>query len=244
LYYKTHIKYIFYIIGFLLFPIFAGKLGFLLFGALLFLFLLWQLKWRFYHKVIPLGLVIVFGLFASILYVPRLNMLLHNPRGLQDYATRRTFRVDTQGTATGRMSAIQETFKGMKQEPIKFFVGWGPGSTIKSFFKGYSRKGTSFMPFNISYGFSHLVSTAIDYGYLGFLCYFLIPLLLLFKENRNYLRDNKHGYWRAVSFGFGGIIFSSMIIGLFYWELFRVDVSAFVFWFFAAVVYSVNPRKQ
>lgn len=175
--------------------------------------------------------------------MPRLNNLLHDPHGLKDYANRRTFRLDTEGSATGRMSAIQKTYQNLKRDPVNFLIGKGPGSTIKSFFSAYSRKGVS-MPVNISYGFTQLVSTAIDYGYLGFILYFLLPIILLFRANRIFFRNNENTFWRAISFGFGGILFSSLLIGLFYWELFRVDVSAFVFWFFAAAVYSVNSREK
>lgn len=243
LYYKSHIKYLFYILGFLFFPIFAGKRGFLFFGILLLLFLIWQSKEKLRRKLVPISLIIIFGLFASIIFVPTWRNVLDNPRFMYDYTISYTYQRDLHGSAGGRMSAIQETYQNLEQDPLNFLIGKGPGSTIKSFFPGYSRKGVS-MPVNISYGFTHLVSTVIDYGYLGFILYFLFPIILLFKANRSFFRNIKNKFWQAMSFGFGGILFSSLLIGLFYWELFRVDVSAFVFWFFAAAVYSVNSRKN
>lgn len=241
---KPRGKYIFFILGYLIFPILAGKRGFLFYSIPLIAFLAWQAKGKYFRKIVPVSMILLPGFLASIYFVPTLRPALHNPKYLWEYSlSYETRRFGTAG-AGGRIAAIEDTYVAVKKDPFLFLFGYGPGSTIKSYFKAYDKMAGSKVPVKIFYGFTHLVSTVIEYGYLGFLFYFLLPLIILFKMNQKFYKKIEDRYWKAISFGFGGILFSSFVLGLFYWDLFRIDLSGFLFWFFAAIIYSIGKSHK
>ena len=242
---KPRGRYLLFIIGYLFFPIMAGKKGFIAFGILLVIFLAWQAKDYYLRRIIVIGLIALPCFFASIYFIPALRPMLENPRYLWEYTVSYSTRRFGPGEdAGGRMGAIEETYKALTKDSVHIFVGYGPGRTIKSYFKEYDMRERRDIPVRIIYGFTHLVSTAIEYGYLGVMLIFLLPLLFLFKMNIKFIKNTTDKYWKAISFGFSGILFSYLFIGLFYWELFRIDLAAFIFWFFAAVIFSVGKQKK
>ena len=241
---KYRRQYLLYILGYLIFPIFAGKKGFIVFGILLSGFLVWQAGRENLHKFIPVGMILLPGLLASLYFVPGLRPALSNPRYLWDFSISYETVRSERGEAGGRLVAIGDTFNAAKKDAVHFLVGWGPGSTIKSFFSSYSAFAQEKLPIRIYYGFTHLVSTVIEYGYLGFLFYFLIPLYVLFKANRYFYKNVANPFWKAASFGFGGILFSVFSIGIFYMDLLRADVIGFLFWFFAAAIIVMARKFQ
>jgi len=237
-------QYLLYILGYLIFPILSGKKGFVVFGVLLSGFLVWQAGRESLRKFIPVGLILLPGLLASLYFVPGLGPTLKDPRYLLKYSISYETVRSERGEAGGRLAAIEDTFNAAKKDSVHFLLGWGPGSTIKSFFSSYSAFAQEKLPVRIYYGFTHLVSTVIEYGYLGFLFYFLMPLYALFKTNRHFYKNVPDPFWKATSFGFGGILFSVFSIGLFYMDLLRADVIGFLFWFFAAAIIVMAKKYQ
>ena len=237
-------RYILCIVGFIFFSAVGGKKGFIIFGLILILFLIWQAKAEYLRRFIPIGLVSLLGFFGCIYLVPLLKPVLEDLQVSWQYYVSYTTGYTIQGEAAGIISAIEKTYTTLKTDPVRFLIGYGPGSTIKSYFKEYDTKERGTRPVGIRYGFTHLVTTVIEYGYIGFLLYFLLPLFLLFKMNQKFYKNIKDKYWKAISFGFGGMLFSCFILGIFYWDLFRIDLAAFIFWFFAAAIYSMGKQHK
>lgn len=241
---KRRGQFILYILGYLIFPVLSGKKGFVFFGILLSGFLVCQAGRESLRKFIPVGMILLPGFLASLYFVPGLRPALNNPRYLWEYSISYESVRSERGEAGGRLVAIGDTFKAAEKDAVNFLIGWGPGSTIKSFFRSYSAVAEQTLPVKIYYGFTHLVSTVIEYGYLGFLFYFLLPLYILFKTNRHFYRNVPDRFWKAISFAFGGILFSVFSVGLFYMDLLRADIIGFLFWFFAAAIVAMAKKYQ
>jgi hypothetical protein len=241
---KSRGRFIIYNIGYLIFPVLAGKKGFFFFGLLLLGFLARQAGKEIMRKLIPVGVILLPGLLASLYFVPGLRPALKNPGYLWKYSISYETVRSEKGEAGGRLVAIGDTFNAAKKDAVHFLVGWGPGSTIQSFFGSYNEVAAGKLPVKIYYGFTHLVSTVIEYGYLGFLFYFVMPLYILFKANRRFYKKISDPFWKAISFGFGGILFSVFSVGLLYKDLLRQDVIGFLFWFFAAAIVVMAKKYQ
>jgi hypothetical protein len=237
-------RFIIYNIGYLIFPVLAGKKGFFFFGFFLLGFLARQAGKEILGKLIPVGVILLPGLLASLYFVPGLRPALKNPGYLWKYSISYETVRSEKGEAGGRLVAIGDTFNAAKKDAVHFLVGWGPGSTIQSFFGSYNAVAAGKLPVKIYYGFTHLVSTVIEYGYLGFLFYFIMPLYILFKANRRFYKKISDPFWKATSFGFGGILFSVFSVGLLYKDLLRQDVVGFLFWFFAAAIVVIAKKYQ
>ena len=50
-------------------------------------------------------------------------------------------------------------------------------------------------------------------------------------------------FWKSISFGFKGI-WLTCLGALFYTTIFRLDIPAFIFWFTAAAIYSMQRRMD
>lgn len=241
---KSRISYILGIAGYVFFSIMAGKRGFIIYGFALILFLLFKIRGRLRRKLLPIMGICLCGFMLCIYLVPWLKPALDDPRYLLEYYSAYETQRDAEGKAGGRMSAIEDAYNALKKHPAYFLIGYGPGSTIKSFFKSFSARDSGDAPIDTVYGHTHLVTTAVEYGYVGFIIYFLWPLFLLYRMNSRFYRGVNDVYWKSISFAFSGIIFSYLLIGIFYWELLRRDVEAFIFWLLAAVIYGVGRERN
>lgn len=237
------------IFGFIVFSIVGGKKGLIYFGPLLVLFILLEsgllksAKRKFYKIVIISGIVLI--MFVPIIhYVPWLKPAVGNPRYLGRFITTYDIQYSQSGYPAGRIPSIVETFETLIDDPVKFLIGCGPGSMIKSYFKQYDTRASHNQPVWIEYGITELVQKPIEYGYLGFVFYFLMPLFLFYKMNERFYRNIDDNYWKSISFGFAGILFSCFIIGIIYSAFLRSDLAGFIFWFFAATIYTIGKQKN
>ena len=121
-----------------------------------------------------------------------------------------------------------------KQNPINFLFGFGPGSTSKSYFNELGNRRNTF---GISYGLSQWVTMSLEYGWIGAIL-FLWLFIPLFRINQKFFRATKDRYWKSISFGFKGILFT-YLMGIFYSRVFRLDILSFIFWLFASIIYSM-----
>lgn len=237
-------RFLYGILGYLVFPILSGKKAFVFFGVFLACFLAWQAGSKRLRRFMPVSLMLLAGFLASLYFVPGLRPALKSPQYLWEYSISYELTRSEKGEAGGRLAAIADTFTAAKRKAVHFLVGWGPGSTIKSFFQPYNAVAAGKLPVKIYYGFTHLVTTVMEYGYLGLFFIFLLPLYLIFKINRRLYKDIPDPFWKAVSFGFGGMLFSVFLVGLLYQDLMREDVVGFLFWFFAAAIIVIAKKNK
>ncbi len=181
------------------------------------------------------------GFLACVYFVPSLRPAFENPRHLMDFPVSYTTGETGWGEATGRTSAMKVVHRTLTKNTINFLLGFGPGSMSKSYFKEFERKKLrDAVP--IAYGKSQWVTMSLEYGYGGTLL-FLWLIFPLFKVNQRFFNETDHRYWKAISFGFKGICFA-YLMGFFYAKVFRLDVLAFIFWFFAAAIFCLGRQRE
>ncbi len=230
------------------FSIIAGKKGLIYFGPILMIYILIKainninLKRRVY-RYLPV-FVLIFLMFIPILYtVKAFKPAISNPLYLKDFVNFYDQRYNTHGDPAGRIPSIIATYKFLSNDIIKYLFGYGPGVTLKSYFKKYDTTENHDWPIWIEYGVTELVQKPIEYGYLGLLFYFIIPLIILFVDNENIYRYCDINILQIISFAYSSILFSYFIIGISYCAIMRADVPGFIFWFFAAIIYSLKKQK-
>jgi len=238
---KSQLRYIFLCLLFVLFSIVGGKRAFVFFGILLFLFLSWQAGRKHLIKLASVAPFLMIGFLACIYFVPSLRPAFKNPSHLIDFPLSYTtgYTRDTK-EADGRFSAMAVTYNTLKKDPKSFLLGFAPGSMSQSFFKKYEGKYANSVP--IFYGRTQFVLMSLEYGFVGVFL-FLWLFLPLFRANKKFFNDINENYWKAISFGFKGIWFT-YLMGVFYGTVFREDILAFTFWFFAATIYCLGKQKK
>jgi hypothetical protein len=90
--------------------------------------------------------------------------------------------------------------------------------------------------YGIFYGISGFSASALEFGYLGALL-FLVPIFYLYIINKRFLRRVDDPYWKALSFGLSGIVFTSFVVNFIYSEFYRLDIAAFLLFFFGGIIY-------
>ncbi|MFX1555451.1 MAG: hypothetical protein ACFFBV_16115, partial [Promethearchaeota archaeon] len=171
-----------------------------------------------------------------------LKPALEDPRHIISLATNYTSAyAGPKGEASGRFSAAKEALQVSAENPVNLMIGFGPGSASKSYFKKFAGKLLSKL--RISYGWeTQWVVMNLEYGIVGVFL-FLLAIFLIFKRNQRFFERINDPYWRAISFGFKGISFT-YFMGFFYATVFRQDVMAFIFWFFAASIYCLEHESN
>jgi hypothetical protein len=237
---KPRFRYILACALFVLFSIVGGKRGFVFFGVGLSVFLFFQAGRRNLLRIALIAPFLAAGFLACVYFVPSLKPAFKDPRHLIDFPTSYStaYTRDT-GEADGRTAAVRVTHRMLKEETRSLLLGFGPGSASKSYFKEYEGKWADKIP--IFYGETQWVLMSLEYGYVG-TGLFLFLFIPIFVRNRRLFARLNDGYWKAVSFGFMGICLT-YLMGFFYGEVFREDVLAFVFWFFAATMYWLADHR-
>ena len=234
---KPRLQYIFASLSFVLFSIIGGKRAFAFFLFLLLLFLLWQSGKKNLIKLSFVAPFFIVGVLACVYFIPTLNPAFKNPHYLLDYIiSYETSRTET-GKAGGRTAAIITAYNVAKENPSHFLLGYGPGCLAQSYFISFE----SSLVFPFAYGQSQWVTMSLEYGWVGTLL-FLWLFIPLFKVNHRFFQVMNDKYWKAISFGFKGILFT-YLMGFFYAVVFRDDMLAFIFWFFAATIYCMGEQK-
>ncbi|MCK4815144.1 hypothetical protein KA005_05180 [bacterium] len=231
-------NYIFFLVYFQLFYFACPKRAYPMFAFVLFPFLLWQAGRKNWKKILPLTPVIALAMAVLLFMNPDLNSALDNPKGVIDWASSYTYQKDDELTS-GRVAVAEYVFNKLHEEPIHLLVGLGPGTMTEGFEQ--SEEGLrATMP--IYYGLTEFSTMSLEYGGVGVLI-FLWIIFRLFMVNQRMFHQLSEGYWKAVSFAFKGIWFTCLL-AFFYGPVFRLDLSAFIFWFFAAMVSSVYLQGQ
>jgi len=238
---KPRLRYIIVLLLFFVFSIIGGKRAFVFLAVLLYLFLFWQSGKKNFAKLSILAPVVMVGVLACIYFIPSLNPALKNPRHLMDFSVSYStaYSVET-GKSIGRASTLVEAYKVSTENPVNFLLGFGPGSMAESYIKEFEGKRRNELP--MWYGLSQWIKMSLEYGWVGALL-FLWLFIPLFRANRRFFSSTTDRYWKAISFGFNGILFT-YLMGFFYAVVFRLDLSAFIFWFFAATIYCLREQKE
>lgn len=235
----------------IIFSIIGGKKGLIYYGPLLMLFFLYKciftlhLK-NYLLKYIPI-IMFVFIMFIPIIYtIKSFKPAINNPLYLKDFINLYDQRYSVHGDPAGRIPSIVATYNLLSNNKIKYFLGYGPGSTLKSYFKQYDTWEKHERPLWIEYGMTELVQKPLEYGYPAFFIYFIIPIIILYRDNEKLFKNlkNKDVYIRAISFAYSGILFTFLLIGISYNAIMRSDIPAFIFWFFGASIYAFNRSQE
>jgi hypothetical protein len=246
---KPRPTYILLIFGFILFSILGGKKGLIYYGPVLVIFILVKLslarltRWKLY-RIIPVGIIILLMFMPIIYFVPWLKPVKENPMYLRDFILMYDVRYTQTGNPAGRLPTIVETFRDLSSKTSRFLIGYGPGTMIKSYFSKYDERQRLRQTIWEKNLVTELVQKSVEYGYLGLLFYFLLPLFILFRMNEKLYGNIDDDYWKSISFGYSGILFSYFIIGIGYCSIHRGDLAGFIFWFFAAAIYSKGKQEK
>ncbi|HEX9933700.1 MAG TPA: hypothetical protein VGB38_00785, partial [bacterium] len=68
-------------------------------------------------------------------------------------------------------------------------------------------------------------------------------IIPFFRISDRLFRSTEDPFWKSLAFGFKGIVFTYLIC-MNYGVIFRMDVSGFIFWFFAAMIFTVEKRGK
>jgi len=240
LYEKHRWGYVFFSLLFILFSIVGGKRAFVFFGLLLFLFLFWQAGKKNLVRLLAIAPLFLVALGACVYFIPTLKPAFKDPKHIVDYTVAySTAHSRETGKAIGRTSAMMTAYSIAKENPVNLLFGFGPGSLAPSYFKEFEGNLLNIIP--IRYGFSQWVTMSLEYGWVGVLL-FLWLFIPLFRVNQKFFHVTNDNYWKAISFGFKGILFT-YLMGFFYSVIFRLDLLGFIFWLFAATIYCMGKKS-
>jgi hypothetical protein len=242
LYEKARFIYLFYLAYFQLFYYACTKRAYPMFAAVIFPFLLWQSGSKNVRKVLPFTPILGVALVAILLMSPELKDALDNPKSVFQWAREYTYQQEGDETS-GRIGVIEYVFDILKEKPVNLMLGLGPGLMTE----GVDESEESFRnQLPIYYGFTEFSNMSVEYGYVGVI-FFLWMIIQVFRMNQRLFKQIRNPYWKSVSFAYKGIWLTCML-SFFYNPVFRLDLSAFFFWFLAAMIFSVGtsstPIKQ
>jgi hypothetical protein len=184
-------------------------------------------------------------MFLPLFYlVPWLKPAVHNPYYLKEFLVTYDIQYSEWGDPAGRIPSTIKTFRTLANDPPRLLLGYGPGAMLKSYFQQFDTRALAIQPIWIEYGITEFVLRTVESGFLGFISYFLLPIFLLFRINERFYRKIRDNYWKSISLGFSGIIFSFFILGVGYSLISRGDLAAFIFWFFAATIHAVGRHRK
>jgi hypothetical protein len=233
-----------YIVGcllFFLFSIIGGKRGFIFFAVALSLYLGWQAGLKNLAKTAVVAPFFFMGFLATVYFVPELRPAIEDPVHLVSFTVSyETMHSKEDGAAAGRTAALMKSNEILRQNAFNLFLGFGPGSISQSFFQKYKGRLEDKIP--IVYGRSQLVTMSLEEGYIGVLL-FLLCIIPFLKISTRVFMGVEDPFWKAMAFAFKGIVFTYLIC-MNYGVIFRMDVSGFIFWFFAAMVFTVGKQRK
>ena len=223
----------------LIIPMILGEsIGSILFLPLVLLFLF---KRDFFTRKVFLHLF-TFGIIGVAILFSIFFISPVKEEGLTRYNPVQLFRRHTIGsTKVAKIKNIMLANKIVSESRKTQLVGYGLGNASPSFFENY----TGFI--YAEYEWAHINNqqiswTMLELGYLGLMLFFII-IYRVYKINELFfLNQTKDKYWKAISFGFTGIIFV-FVIGTIYTSVWYKDIIGFCFWFFSAAIFSVGKKK-
>ncbi len=240
-FHKPRLIYIAGCLLFFLFSIIGGKRGFIFFAVALSLYLGWQAGWKNLAKTAVVAPIFFMGFMATVYFVPELRPAIEDPVHLITFSVSyETMHSKEDGAAAGRTAALMKSNEILRKNILNLLLGFGPGSISQSFFQKYKGRLEDKIP--IVYGRSQLVTMSLEEGYVGVFLFFLciIPFLKVASRVFDYVEDP---FWKAMAFSLKGIVFTYLIL-MNYGVIFRMDVSGFIFWFFAAMLFTVGKQRK
>lgn len=132
-----------------------------------------------------------------------------------------------------RISAFFDILKEVEISSSKFFIGWGPGSSLKG---GYLVKKGKIFDFPIEYK-NQLAETFADLGFAGLITYYWL-LFCLYDRFRKHRMIEKDKTYISLNYGLLGMWLFFAILGPFYDLVWRHDSPNYIFFFLSAVLYS------
>jgi hypothetical protein len=141
----------------------------------------------------------------------------------------------------GRFDAIKFSHSLVSRRWTTLLVGLGPGNASESFFGEYSGKYYRDYPYRIDRTF--VSSVILEYGYLG-LVVFALLLARLYAYNRRAYEIFDSKFWKAVSIGFGGIVFLVVVSSVYNSFIVKIDSTSFLFWFVCGCIFRVTAASR
>ncbi len=233
---QPRLWYLGFLLYFQLFYFACPKRAYPLFALFLLPFLVLKSGYQNVRRMLRLAPVAGIAVLLIFFVNPDLRAVFDSPKSVLNWATSYEYQKSEEVTS-GRMAVIELVFQKLKEKPIRFIFGFGPG-TMTEGFEGQHGKLRRELP--IYYGWTEFTTMSLEYGFAG-TALFLWMLVLLYKANHRLFSGLKDSYWRAVSFGFKGI-WVSCLLTYFYGPVFRLDVSAFIFWFLVAALSTMEDR--
>jgi len=193
-----------------------------------------KLLTKTFGMLLILGILIGFVFMVPFLREPLNSLIIDAIRGLKMQVNAPVIG----SRIPGRLRAPRIAVEWINRQRLGPVIGYGFGSTKESYFEGYTGK------FYKTYSprTNQLSSTLIEMGYPGLIFYFWL-IFVSFAINLSFFRNIKDNYWKAISFGMDGIIFMHLV-GILYHNLWRTGYASFPFWFFLAIIYSLEKQKR
>jgi len=195
-----------------------------IFGFIIFIIILGQYIYNYWIKVHGTQLMDIFQ---------NLYLLLQGNIGKEDKYS------------LYRLGLFLRILEGVRQDPVNFFFGFGPGSSFIGNFSGIPgliiqyTSGSKDTP-------NQFASTLLDVGLIGLISYILILVYLIkiFRNTAHSLNCANSDLTSIIKTAFAGMIFYYLVIGPFYYPLWRMDASSFILYFFAAVLYNKVEKNS
>jgi len=236
-FYKSNIRYLIFVLYFQLFYIACPKRMYPFFAIVVFIYLIKISGLRKLKKLLPFSPVLVLVLGLLFYASPELRTIFDNPKSIVDWSTSYTYQKNDEQTS-GRMAVAELVFNTLKRNPVNFAFGFGPGTVTESF---DSVKGQVRQELNIYYGWTEFSMMALEYGFVGVIL-FLWILYTIMRQNTKYFKNSEDPFWKSISFGYRGICIL-YFMAFFYTTIFRLDVSAYLFWLLASIIYKIDAKR-
>jgi len=217
-------KYLWYILGFMIFGLIGGKRAIVFFFPILifFIILIYDLKVLLKPKLLILsGLIVFIVIYTSVRFLPTLNpdnkvWGEFNVKYAFDYAldynNASTRELGAIGRTSGLKMAISKTASG---GVLSLLFGNGAGILTKTSIDEYDRRDVIKEQYDIGYGATALVYLIIQVGFLGALFY-LFFLISLGRYSWTLRHNESDQFWKAFHLGTIGVIFIISFISFFY----------------------------
>ncbi|UCG57956.1 MAG: hypothetical protein JSU70_00340 [Phycisphaerales bacterium] len=237
--YRRSIVYLLASLGFVGFSIIGGKRAFVFFLSILLLWIGWFLRGRIKHfsRYAALTALILFSsTYLAFRLIPTLNPQREvwgefDPAHAMDYARSYTLASSpVDGRAIGRTSATISVFEELHGRGLlSLAVGSGPGSIMKSTFRGLDHRESLETEYEVAYGWTGLNWLGIQVGYIGAAIYLLLFYLIL-RKALHCLGKERDPYWRSFGLGMAAFSFTILFMSIAYSRVFGHDsASAFYF---------------
>jgi len=227
------------LLGFIIFSIVGGKKGLLYFGPPVVLFIL--LKALFIKplrlkiiKFSPIFIIVLISFSLIIYFVPWLRPAIYEKGYIKDFIYIYDIKYTQYGDPAGRIPSIITTFNILKADFAHFLFGYGPGSTIKSYFQQYDTRAAQSWPIWIEYGSTEITQKLMEYGCLGLLFSFVLPIIIMLIHNEKKSSKLNNHFLHMLSLIYSSVLFVYFIFGIGYSYVFHFDMIGYLFWFGAA----------